>query len=276
MPASADTHCSQPSFLNTELVNYEIVLDYDSDRAHEKLLLHSNETSGDSLDTNTGGNNEIISAESGVTMSADKTGSEQYCKNIEFSLPEKKDKRNMKHHSQTLKPELSEGTDLTSDNSDFPLSQLIAQCDLDMFEDDELYGIDGSSVASVLRESLTRLYFSKELRLGGVTLPRNVFFPVLRSLDCTILGSALERFTTRPKNKIRNPIAYLSAVIYNSITEDDALFLGTYHVCSGSSITQRHSRTLTVTPYEPNDSMLQDWKNLCTTQVFGSRLEAIN
>jgi hypothetical protein len=145
------------------------------------------------------------------------------------------------------------------DDPGFPLQRLFNQCKMDAFEREfslpggayyDDYGKYDINIGAVLRDSLVRLYYAQKLRLGAAALPRNVFFPELRKINEKVIDSALDRFIHKPKGKVRNPVAYLSAVIYNTITEDDALWLGTYRSRYGKPSKRAHAAAQVPDEYE--------------------------
>lgn len=89
------------------------------------------------------------------------------------------------------------------------LGRILANCELESFTAEE---------AEVLRLAIERLYFMPMYRIGGAVLPQQTVRSHLCLLDSLKVRDALEklRHNTRP---VKNSMAYIMAVIYNSVGE---------------------------------------------------------
>ena len=93
------------------------------------------------------------------------------------------------------------------------LDQILEQCELWVFEPE---------TARVFESAIERLYYSRELRIGGAVLPQTRVRARLRDLDDQKLRDAEHKLHQNTEQKIRNTTAYVMAVIFNSITETES------------------------------------------------------
>ena len=90
------------------------------------------------------------------------------------------------------------------------LEEILENCELQVFPD---------NVAKVFRHAIERLYYAAELKIGNAILPRESVRSRLWDLDDQVLQEAYHKLKANTERPIKNSIGYVSAVIFNAITE---------------------------------------------------------
>lgn len=103
-----------------------------------------------------------------------------------------------------------------NENADITLDEVLENCEFNYIRIN--YGED---FANVLRNTVLRLYYSERLRVGNAMLPRSVILQSLRYLNYHALQIAIDKLKFNPKREVRSSSAYLTVLLYNTITEMD-------------------------------------------------------
>ena len=85
----------------------------------------------------------------------------------------------------------------------------MSRCELEIYDD---------PVQAVLRDTIERLYYSKQVTVSGATFPQTKIRSYLECLNAEALTRAYDiiRSNTTP---VKNVTAYLMSVVFNSIVE---------------------------------------------------------
>lgn len=90
------------------------------------------------------------------------------------------------------------------------LTEILDSCELSLFQPEE---------AGVMEQVIERLYYTDSLRIGNATLPQTRIRLRLRQLNELIVQEALRKLRRNPVEKIKNSIAYIMTVLFNTIGE---------------------------------------------------------
>ena len=101
------------------------------------------------------------------------------------------------------------------ENSDDGLTDILEQCELQMFDEKE---------AQVLRYAIERMYYGQSFRIGNAVFPQAKVRSYMNLLDYTILELAYDKIRAN-QDKIRNATGYIMSVIFNCICEQEGEFM---------------------------------------------------
>jgi hypothetical protein len=93
---------------------------------------------------------------------------------------------------------------------DRELDEILERCELRIFD---------PGTATAFESAVERLYYADSYRVCGVTLPGNRVRSRLRKLTNMCLQSAERKLAENTDRKIRDTTAYITAVVFNSISE---------------------------------------------------------
>jgi len=117
--------------------------------------------------------------------------------------------------SQSVCLDVGESTFCMDGQTDetYSLDDILENCQLDFFEEEE---------RKILYDALERLFYSKNLKIGGAVLPQRKVRSRMYEIDVTTLQSAIAKLHKNEK-QIKNMTAYVMSTIFNCITEDCTL-----------------------------------------------------
>jgi len=92
------------------------------------------------------------------------------------------------------------------------LCSIIEQCELELFPDD---------AAKVFENIIERLFYTDGFESGNCLLPNSIVRSRLKRLNYEILQNAQVKLCGNLNNEITNSTAYITAVVFNCITEMD-------------------------------------------------------
>ena len=101
------------------------------------------------------------------------------------------------------------------DNPDDGLTDILEQCELQMFDKKE---------AQVLQYAIERMYYGQSFRIGNAIFPQAKVRSYMNLLDYTTLELAYDKIRANQDN-IRNATGYIMSVIFNCICEQEGEFM---------------------------------------------------
>lgn len=104
-------------------------------------------------------------------------------------------------------------TDDGQSNNPYSLDEIIANCELDAFPEEE---------RKILYDALERLFYSKNLKIGNAVLPRDKVRSRMYEINAETLRTAIFKLHKNEK-PISNMTGYVMSTIFNCITEEYTL-----------------------------------------------------
>ena len=118
------------------------------------------------------------------------------------------DKRKTDKSYMEVSPSVTEGLD------EEELTGILDACELSSFEPE---------MARIFETAIERLFYSDSFRVGNATLPQSRVRQRLHQLDSMTLHDTEQRLRANQEHNIRNSIQYTMAVLFNCITEGEAI-----------------------------------------------------
>jgi hypothetical protein len=139
--------------------------------------------------------------ENGTSRSADFA-----CQEVRNPHARKKDLKNIYIQNPSVRPARARESP-----DDRELDEILKRCELRIFD---------PGTATAFESAVERLYYAESYRVCGVLFPGNRVRSRLRKLTNLCLQSAERKLAENTDRKIRDATAYITAVVFNSITEE--------------------------------------------------------
>ena len=139
---------------------------------------------------------------------ADKDASARPAETAVLDLPKPHTSKKEKRKKESSDTERSTTVERARERAE--LDHLIRRCEFDLFEPEE---------QTVLRDTITWLYYCGELTIGPCTYPQLQVRETLWRLNWEVLDCALAKLRENEKAEIRNTLVYTAKVVYSTILE---------------------------------------------------------